>query len=363
MKKNIIKIGFLFGISIVLVSWGSVGHNKISQLTSLSFPATPAFLQIWSDSLAINASNADYRKSTDPMEQYNHYIDIDTYPEFIANGTIPSTYDSVVNIHGQTFVTDNGILPWATLTYYDSLVMAFQAGNMHQAMLYASDVGHYVADGHMPLHITANYNGQLSGQDGIHSRYESTMVGTYVNQITYTGSSINYIPDVRTYVFDYIYQNYTFVDSVLAADTYATSLAGGSTSSSTYKTALWNKSKNFTTLLFKNASHAIAEIIYSAWIDATATNVLNNSQVISNLNIFPNPVQTNTNLSFYLPTSSNVQIALNDVNGKQIFSNTQFFNSGNQNFNLDFKELKAGIYFITITTRNIAKTIRIAVVH
>ncbi|NVO02319.1 MAG: hypothetical protein HXX09_06410, partial [Bacteroidetes bacterium] len=216
MKKNILKIGFLFGISVFLVSWGSTGHNKISQNTSLSFPVSPSFLQIWSDSLAMNASNADYRKSTDPMEQYNHYIDIDTYPEFIANGTIPSTYDSVVSIHGQTFVTDNGILPWATLTYYDSLVMAFQAGNMHQAMLYASDVGHYVADGHMPMHLCANYDGQLTGQAGIHSRYESTMIGSYVNQITYTGSSLNYIPDVKTYIFEYIYTNQTYVDSVLA---------------------------------------------------------------------------------------------------------------------------------------------------
>lgn len=364
MKKTILKIFLICGISFILISWGSVGHNKISQETSLSFPISPSFLQIWCDSLAINASNADIRKQTDPMEQYNHYIDIDSYPEFIANGTIPSTYDSVVNIHGQTFVTETGILPWATLTYYDSLVMAFQAGDMHQAMLYASDIGHYVADGHMPLHITTNYNGQFTGQYGIHSRYESTMIGTYISQINYVGSSVNYIPNVNNYIFNYLYINEIYVDSVLAADTYATNLAGGSTTSSTYKTALWNKTKNFTTLLFKNASHAIAELIYTAWLESTGVSSNSNtSQIVSNFNVFPNPVQSSTTINFNLQKNSNVQLKITDITGKQVFISNQFFESGEQHFDLETKDYKNGIYFCTLTTGNLSKSIRIAVIH
>ena len=75
----------------------------------------------------------------------------------------------------------------------------------------------YVADGHMPLHITRNYNGQYSGNHGIHSRYESNMIDEFENEISYDGQEIHCINDVRNYVFTYLYQNYTYVDSILLA--------------------------------------------------------------------------------------------------------------------------------------------------
>jgi hypothetical protein len=40
----------------------------------------------------------------------------------------------------------------------------------------AADIGHYVADMHQPLHLTRNYNGQLTGNYGIHARYEGQMI-------------------------------------------------------------------------------------------------------------------------------------------------------------------------------------------
>jgi len=79
----------------------------------------------WAVTLADHASDADDRKDIDPNEGPRHYIDIDNYPEFIATGKIPQTYDSVVALYGETFVNDQGVLPWATLTAYDSLVNCF----------------------------------------------------------------------------------------------------------------------------------------------------------------------------------------------------------------------------------------------
>ena len=37
----------------------------------------------------------------------------------------------------------------------------------------AADLGHYLADAHVPLHTTGNYNGQRTNQTGIHALWET----------------------------------------------------------------------------------------------------------------------------------------------------------------------------------------------
>lgn len=295
MLKSISRIVSLFLLCILLASWGAVGHKTINSKCPESFPASMAAFKIWSDSLGANASNADNRKNTDKTESPKHFIDIDTYPEFNSTGRIASTYDSIASIHGASYITYNGSLPWATVNMYDTLVVDFKKLKWHKAMLDASDLGHYIGDGHMPLHLATNYDGQLSGQNGVHARYETTMVGAYqTNLSNYTGDTVvHHITNINKYVFDYIYFDQHYKDSVLIADKQATSLVGNTTSSQ-YTAALWSKT-HFTTMLFQNSSHSLAELIYSAWIDAgtpsfpskvktAVSNVFGN-----NISIYPNP--------------------------------------------------------------------------
>ena len=297
MIKTFPRIIFLFIFCLFLVSWGSVGHKIINSKCTESFPASMAAFRIWSDSLGANASNADNRKDTVKTESPKHFIDIDNYSEFIATGRIASTYDSIVSIHGASFITSNGSLPWATVNMYDTLVVDFKRLKWHKAMLDASDLGHYVGDGHMPLHLTKNYDGGLTGQTGIHSRYESTMVYAYSSSLSnYTGyvsDPVNLVTNINKYVFDYIYFDYQYKDSVLAADTYAKKSAGNTTSSA-YTAALWSKTQ-FTNMLFRNSSHSLAELIYSAWIEAgsppfgakTVSAISNTTG--NSISIYPNP--------------------------------------------------------------------------
>lgn len=283
-------------VSLALISWGSVGHSTISKKSALSFPATMVGFSVWADSLSLHASDADNRKSSDANESPKHFIDIDNYAEFISKGRIASTYDSVVSLHGATFVVNNGTLPWATRNTYDSLTLAFKQLKWSKAMLIASDLGHYVADGHMPLHISANYNGQKTGQTGVHSRYESDLVyANIANLNSYYGWSVGKVTNVNQYIFSYIYKNQKYVDSVLAADLYAKQL--DSSYGTVYSNALWSKTK-FTATLFKNASHALAELIYSAWVEAGSPGFGSKGSVGASLvtddcglNFYPNPVR------------------------------------------------------------------------
>ncbi len=161
MTKKILSRTVVSSLLILLLSsWGYQGHQKISGGITVILPLEMAFLVPgWTDIVRLHASDADYRKDTDPDESPRHNIDIDNYPEFIFSGKINQDLDSLIAEFGYSFVIDQGVLPWATLTSYDSLVSCFARHNWEKAGLFAADLGHYVGDGHMPMHLTKNYNG------------------------------------------------------------------------------------------------------------------------------------------------------------------------------------------------------------
>ena len=299
MIKTIFRYSAVLTLCLFLVSWGSTGHRIINSKCPNSFPASMSAFRVWADSLSLHASDADNRKSADKNESPKHFLDIENYPEFNTTGRIASSYDSIIGQHGESSVISNGTLPWATMNMYETLKDDFAKRLWHKAMLDASDLGHYVADGHMPLHISANYDGQQTGNSGIHSRYESSMVGTYQTQLSnYNGDSVHAISNVTNYVFNYIYTNHHYVDSVLAADTYATTLAGNNISTA-YYSSLWSKTA-FTTKLFQNASHSLAELIFNAWVAAgkPAFGVVNSvpDTFETNTSVYPNPSQGVVNI-------------------------------------------------------------------
>jgi hypothetical protein len=340
------------------MSWGYGGHYKINTNAALSFNTEMVQFHDWVSALASHASDADERKAWDASEGPKHYIDIDLYPEFLANGSIPQDFDSVLDIHGHEFVYGAGILPWATLVTYDSLTESIRRLDWDKAVLFAADLGHYVADGHMPLHITMNYDGQYTGNDGIHSRYESSMINSYNSQIIYDGDAISFIPDVQQYVFNYLYQNYVYVDSVLNADTYAKSI-NSNVYSNEYKQALWQKTGAYTTMLFSNASHALAELIYSAWTEAGKPSLTAHAFIFApedyeyrylEQNV-PNPFVSSTRIAFTLPKDSEVSIRIFDTYGRAVDTLWMGFESkGRHEIAWNANGHPKGIYFLVLKT-------------
>lgn len=351
----------LLGLVILFSSWGHVGHHKINTNASLSFNQEMSSFYEWTSILAAHASDADIRKGWDPTEGPKHYIDIDNYPGFIDNGVIPQEFDVAIELYGESFVFDQGILPWATRTTFDSLQSCFEQGDWEQAVLFASDLGHYVADGHMPLHITRNYNGQYSGNNGIHSRYESDMIGTFNSQIVYQGYQIEVIDDVDQYIFNYLYTNYTYIDSILAADDYAEGIAGN-TYSSQYYNALWDRTENFTTELFKEASHSLTELIYTAWVysgSPTNTGIFSPSLNEAGLQLqnSPNPFSGNTKITFSLTKASKMTLEILDISGRTICTLINEIKSdGTYQLNWDAHGIEPGVYYAVLRSGNYSKT-------
>lgn len=249
-------------------AWGNEGHkiiaahamNLIDPEIGLSKDAVNYIIE--------HSVDPDYRKKDDPDEPVRHFIDIDFYGEFL-NGNMIKSKETLIAIYGDSIVTKMGLLPWATSETFDKLAEAFKAKDRDKILLYASDLAHYVGDGHQPLHATLNYNGQLSNQKGIHFRYEIEMFNRYLNEIE---ACINdgkaselkaSLPDV---IFDYISESNFEADIILSADRHAAKQSQNDENK--YYEILWFRTRHLTVEKINQASSMLANMIYTAWIKA-----------------------------------------------------------------------------------------------
>jgi hypothetical protein len=336
--------------------WGADVHRVINTKMVLHLPASLAGFTQRVQLLADSSSVPDWRKygsngyTEDPNEP-DHFIDIDYYPEFTTH-SVSMDLDSLILLHTSDTVASVGIIPWVVVWTKDSLAAQMRRGNWEKAWSTAACLGHYAADIHQPLHVTQNYNGQLTGQKGIHSRYETGMfTAAVLDSLPVTPSSVSYISDPIAYMFDRVYQSSAYVDSVLAADISAKASAGGSTTSAAYKTFLWAKTKNLTQLQVQRATEAIANLIYTAWIDAGSPAVPSLGSTAVNAGSpempggfllkqnYPNPFNPSTVIGYQLPENSRVTLKIYDLLGREVTtlvnevkpagSYTAAFNAGN----------------------------------
>ncbi len=257
----------MMSLIILLCSWGNKGHQKINGSAPQFFPARLNNFKDWSAKLSDHGSDADDRKKDDRTEGVKHYIDIDAYKDFVEMHKITENKDAAFKMYGSKFIMKNGTLPWVTDSTYHVLVQQFKSKEWTKAVLTAADLGHYVGDGHMPLHLTLNYDGKFTDQTGIHSRYESKMINKYIDEITVKKSPIHKVKDVNHYVFDYIYANYQYKDSLLNADKLAFETANHEYNDLYYAT-LWKQTQGFTRKMIAGSSKSLAELIRMAWLES-----------------------------------------------------------------------------------------------
>jgi len=267
MNSILIRYSILIVLLVSLCSWGEKAHRKINSSCVEFFPKELNQLKIWAPILAEHGSDADLKKRRDKTEFVKHFIDIDNYDDFNKRHRIEENFETAYLKYGIEKIKKEGTLPWATDSTYNALVLNFKVGNWNQAVLTAADLGHYVGDGFMPLHIAANYDGQMSAQTGIHRRYEETMIDRHIDDIKFSASPCHKISKVQSYIFNYLYANYSYVQLLLQADKNAFIMAGEQYNE-VYFESLWNNSNSFTIKLLEESSKATAALIYTAWLEA-----------------------------------------------------------------------------------------------
>jgi hypothetical protein len=204
-------------------------------------------------------------------EPPRHFVDIDAYGAYPFT-ELPRDYNAALKKFGREMLVKNGLLPWRT----DE--MAGQLGKMFQQIpqnvgfaagdvkFFSAIIGHYVADAHVPFHAVMNYDGQLTGQTGIHVRFEEDLFVRYRDKLNIQPPPLRSTPSARDLVFDTLLESYTFADKVLAADRAAIGDRGFY--DDRYYDAFFAKVKPILEKRIGDAISAVASLIASEWEQA-----------------------------------------------------------------------------------------------
>lgn len=346
------SVPVLLTAALLALGWGSTGHRIINTRAVYHLPAGMRLFIQDSTFFGQHGSDADTRKGADTAEAPKHYIDLEEYGAFSA---LTPDLDSVVAVYGWAAVKETGILPWATALAYDSLVTQLKRGDWTKGTLTASDIGHYVGDGHNPLHVTVNYDGQLTGNGGIHSRYESGMINTYQAALTIVPQTASYVADRFGYVLSYCIAGNALVDSILHADTEAKIISGWNGQNPVppaYYAALWDLTDDLTRDQFQRATVALASLWYSAWVDAgliVPSSVDPPLQAIPStlsLQNHPNPFNPATTITYELPVAGSVDLSLFAYDGREVVTLvSEVQSAGRHAIQFDGGSLASGVYF------------------
>lgn len=196
-------------------SWGFYGHQRINRMAVFTLP--PEMLSFYKKHIEFITNHAvdpDKRRYGVEGEAPRHYIDIDHYGAH-AFDSVPKFWKQAVAKYSEDTLMAYGIVPWQIEKHYYKLMNAFKEENLDHILHYSADLGHYVADAHVPLHTTENYNGQLTGQKGIHGFWESRIPELKAEEYDYFVGRASYIDSPGKTAWKVVYDSHLAVDSVL----------------------------------------------------------------------------------------------------------------------------------------------------
>jgi hypothetical protein len=203
----------------VIWSWGFFAHKWIHReaIKLLPLPLR-GFYQSVADSVVEKATDPDMRRRRVKNEEFHHYIDIDHYGRY-PFAEVPRDYQAAAQKFSADTLLSYGDAPWHLARVMDSLTTAMRRGRIKAVIQFSADLGHYVADLHMPLHTSENYDGQMTDNRGIHARFEWHLIERFQDQIRLNPSGVDSIANPTMQAFEIILSSYIWVDNLLRADT------------------------------------------------------------------------------------------------------------------------------------------------
>ena len=272
-------------------AWGSSAHRYIMRRALDLLPAQlRPFFDAHRDELVLRVNDPDLWRNAGWPDDANHFLDFGVrdygpYP-FAA---LPRDYDAAVEKFGVDTLKRYGLLPWREEEEFGNLRRAFQsfARSDYAAtnvVLFSAVAAHYIQDAHQPLHAVENYDGQMTGQDGVHSRFETTLFDRYEARLTIAPPPARPTTNARDAAFDALLASYQLVDKVLAADKAA--VAGKTTYDDAYFDKFFGGVKEILEQRLGEAISATAGLIAGAWEKAGRPELKANPRL-------PQPVRRN----------------------------------------------------------------------
>ncbi len=234
------------------------------------------------DFLSEHAVDPDKRRYAVTGEGPRHYIDIDHYGGYPYT-SLPHDWKDAVAKFGEDTLLAYGIVPWHVQVMLGRLTKAFKEKNFSSIMKNSAEIGHYIADAHVPLHASSNHNGQLTNQVGIHAFWESRVPELLAdNQFDFFIGKASYIKNPGVFIWDRVLESGKEADSVLTFEKELSKQFPGDEKyafekrnniiirqySSAYTIAYNNKLNGMVERRMRQSIFTIASFWFTAWVNA-----------------------------------------------------------------------------------------------
>jgi hypothetical protein len=263
--------------------WGFYAHQMINHQAVFSLPPSMmAFYKPNIDFLTVHAVDPDKRRYIVDAEGPRHFMDLNRYGSYPFDA-LPRNWDAAVEKYGEDSLRKHGIVPWWIHIMLARLTNAFRRKDHPRILRLSAELGHYIADAHVPLHTHSNYNGQLTGQNGIHGFWESRIPELLAeSSFDYFVGKAAYINKPSQFIWDTVLESARAADSVLlfekiltqqfgADQKYAYEQRNGITIrqySSAFTIAYNNMLNGMVERRMRQSILAVASLWYTAWVNA-----------------------------------------------------------------------------------------------
>ncbi len=288
--KKIFSLLLLFGLSKQCFCWGFYAHRKINYQAVFLLP--PEMMVLYKTHISFleeHAIDPDKRRYAVADEGPKHYIDIDYYGSYPYN-ELPRKWEDAITKYSEDTVRAYGIVPWWLQTMQQRLTKAFKDKNQAMILKYSAEIGHYIADSHVPLHATKNHNGQYTDQKGIHGFWESRVpeLLAETDWDLFIGKA-EYIKNPADFIWARVMESAAAVDTVLKYEKELSLQFPGDQKFSfeerngitirQYSTAFTKaydaKLRGMVERRMRQSIYAIASFWYTAWVNAGQPSLAN----------------------------------------------------------------------------------------
>jgi hypothetical protein len=255
-------------------AWGFAGHKLIMrQAIELLPPELKPFFDHFKDEVVLRVTDPDLWRNVGWEDDPNHFLDFGVreygaYP-FEA---LPREYGAALEKFGDRTLRRNGLLPWREAEEFGNLRRAFEEFKRDapyttsNVVLFSAVTAHYIQDAHQPFHATDNYDGQSTGNAGIHARFERDLIERFESRLKLTPAAAKPIANPRDASFEALLAGYLLVDQILKADTEA--VAGKDSYDDEYFEKFFGKVQPLLERQLSGAIAATASMIVGAWDQA-----------------------------------------------------------------------------------------------
>jgi len=231
MRKAIVATALVLAslLPAPAAAWGFAGHKLIMRRAiELLPPELKPFFEHYRNEVVIRVVDPDLWRNAGWEDDPNHFVDfgmkeLGDYP-FTA---LPREYGAALEKFGASLLARIGRLPWREAEEFGNLRRSFEAFTREglyapgDVVLFSAVASHYLQDAHQPFHATNNHDGQLTGNTGIHARFERDLIERFESRLTLNPAAPRAITNPRDTSFDSLLASYKLVDPILQADTAA----------------------------------------------------------------------------------------------------------------------------------------------